>query len=121
MFYLPLFFGEKKKPFLMEFLLNKNHGIRWLDLMSLNSSIHDSKRKMILVKKFLKNLKDCSQFVLNLNTTVYFSTKNSTITGTFISIIGFRVGLEQTNLQREYLMCMSKLPYLLKIDCINFM
>jgi hypothetical protein len=103
----------------MEFPQKKNLGIKWSELMFLKSFIQDLKKRIILIKKLLPNLKDCSQFALNLSIIVPFSIRNSTQTIIFISIIGFQVGLELMSLQLEYLLYMSKHRFLHKIDDIN--
>ena len=47
MYYQPLFFGERNKPFLMGFHPNKNLGIRWSEAMSLINSILSSRNNII--------------------------------------------------------------------------
>ena len=114
MSYPLLSFGERNKPFLMEFPLKKSPGIRWSEAMFLSNSTQDSRKFITSVRKSLLSSRGCSQCALNHSITVPSSTRNSITTITSTSTTGYPAGLELTNPQLEYSMCTNRPRFLLK-------
>lgn len=111
-FFLSQYFGERNRPFPMEFHPKKNHGIKWWDLTYPQLCIQLFWRKLpvnnnIWTNKSSKfnnnsNSKVFNQCVLNPNIIDCIILDSSTKTTQLFNTIGCQVGQTQTSPQPVY-------------------